>query len=685
MSSVADRSSEARVTVVISAYDQVWSLREAVDSALAGAEPVRCIIVVDACPHGTGEVASQLAAEHPDQVTAIELARNVGQSGARNAGLSAASTELVLFLDGDDRLVAGALDSVIERQRTSGADLVLARLRLIDEDGDPLPPSRYARELFEHVVLRRGREIAAPLTVESLLTQYRVGTPGTWLLSAEALRQAGGFNPTLRYWDDLEMMVRLLPVLRRVVEDETVLLEYRQHGAQQSRDAVLQHTMRFRAAWSCLRTARDEDHRSVVRGVRSLPRATWRRARKMQPTLSHRVKSAVIWAWLVPAFAALPILEWPVRASRGQRQVRPLAGAPDEGRVPAAPRASRAAMVMPLYAIWRTPWPTLVGQLRQAAAQDGVSAARLAGLCVGSMLRDGVLPMDFLLHEHWRLNPEEVSAFATTLQIHELHRAFNDRDDRSLVRDKLQFHSAYAAFATPDFLDLRHADPASLDVWARERPRTQIAIKNPRSSSGKGVRFVAVSLERPGPTFDGMGSARFLRSCRRHGFLLAEGIVEQHEILSSMNPDCLNTARITTLLRSDGTLDYLCATIRVGLDKPIDNFGAGGIAALVDLATGVVIGPAIRRDPNDTTHYLVHPFTGCPLVAVELPWWPETLSMIERAARVVPTVRTVGWDVAFTPTGPLLVEANDNWDKASIETALDRGIAEDIERWSRLA
>jgi len=41
----------------------------------------------------------------------------------------------------------------------------------------------------------------------------------------------------------------------------------------------------------------------------------------MQPTLSHRVKSAVIWAWLVPAFAALPILEWPVRASRGQRRV----------------------------------------------------------------------------------------------------------------------------------------------------------------------------------------------------------------------------------------------------------------------------------------------------------------------------------------------------------------------------
>jgi glutathione synthase/RimK-type ligase-like ATP-grasp enzyme len=35
------------------------------------------------------------------------------------------------------------------------------------------------------------------------------------------------------------------------------------------------------------------------------------------------------------------------------------------------------------------------------------------------------------------------------------------------------------------------------------------------------------------------------------------------------------------------------------------------------------------------------------------------LDMVKEAAKVIPEMGYVGWDVAFTPNGPVLVEAND--------------------------
>lgn len=89
---------DLRFTVIIPAYNAEGTLARAIDSVLAQTLPVYEVLVVnDGSADGTAGVAA--AYGHP--VRLIDKP-NGGAASARNAGLDAASGELVAFLDSDD-------------------------------------------------------------------------------------------------------------------------------------------------------------------------------------------------------------------------------------------------------------------------------------------------------------------------------------------------------------------------------------------------------------------------------------------------------------------------------------------------------------------------------------------------------------------------------------------------------
>ena len=49
------------------------------------------------------------------------------------------------------------------------------------------------------------------------------------------------------------------------------------------------------------------------------------------------------------------------------------------------------------------------------------------------------------------------------------------------------------------------------------------------------------------------------------------------------------------------------------------------------------------------------------------------MDLARRAARIVPAIRSVGWDVAVTSAGAILVEGNDNWGSPLSQLYIDRG------------
>ena len=51
--------------------------------------------------------------------------------------------------------------------------------------------------------------------------------------------------------------------------------------------------------------------------------------------------------------------------------------------------------------------------------------------------------------------------------------------------------------------------------------------------------------------------------------------------------------------------------------------------------------------------------TGTPIKGFQFPDWDKATDLVKRASMVIPQVAYIGWDVAFSDKGPVLVEGND--------------------------
>ena len=71
--------------------------------------------------------------------------------------------------------------------------------------------------------------------------------------------------------------------------------------------------------------------------------------------------------------------------------------------------------------------------------------------------------------------------------------------------------------------------------------------------------------------------------------------------------------------------------------------------------TGIICKPAADKDGFE---YPTHPYTGVAFVGRPVPFYRQSVETVKQAAKRVPTLRYLAWDVAVTPVGPLLIEAN---------------------------
>lgn len=100
--------SSPQFSVIIPAFNVQGYLRQAVMS-VALDRSVEVIVVDDRATDGTAVLADELA-ELFDSVRVVRPPENIGLGRARNLGMSEARGEYIVFIDGDDYLIEGALD-----------------------------------------------------------------------------------------------------------------------------------------------------------------------------------------------------------------------------------------------------------------------------------------------------------------------------------------------------------------------------------------------------------------------------------------------------------------------------------------------------------------------------------------------------------------------------------------------
>lgn len=125
------------IGVVVAVRDQVAYLGEALDSIAAQTVPSEAVIVVDdGSVDGSGEVARARG------VRTIHT-EGIGPGGARGAGAAALDTELLAFLDGDDRYLPTHHATLLAALQHSGADAVCGMARRFADEGSEAA-ERYA-------------------------------------------------------------------------------------------------------------------------------------------------------------------------------------------------------------------------------------------------------------------------------------------------------------------------------------------------------------------------------------------------------------------------------------------------------------------------------------------------------------------------------------------------------------
>lgn len=114
---------QPKISVIIPAYNAETYLEPCVRSVLQQTyQNLEILLIDDGSTDKTWEVCRALAAAD-SRVRPIRK-ENGGVSSARNAGIAAASGEMLTFVDGDDELREHALEALLEAQKGIGADIV---------------------------------------------------------------------------------------------------------------------------------------------------------------------------------------------------------------------------------------------------------------------------------------------------------------------------------------------------------------------------------------------------------------------------------------------------------------------------------------------------------------------------------------------------------------------------------
>lgn len=207
------------VSVVITCYNHAPFIGEAVESALRQAAGVEVTVVDDGSTDDSAAVV-----ESYGRVRLIRQ-RNQGVAAARNAGLRASAGRYVVFLDGDDRLLPGALDTGARSlEGQPSAAFAYGRYKAIDREGSPAPTPTQPRVEGDQY--------------EALLRRNYIPLPGMVIYRREVFDSSPAWDATADHAGDWELYLRLAREFPVVCHGEPVV-EYRLHPSNTSHDYAL--------------------------------------------------------------------------------------------------------------------------------------------------------------------------------------------------------------------------------------------------------------------------------------------------------------------------------------------------------------------------------------------------------------------------------------------------------------
>lgn len=182
------------------------------------------------------------------------------------------------------------------------------------------------------------------------------------------------------------------------------------------------------------------------------------------------------------------------------------------------------------------------------------------------------------------------------------------------------------------------------------RKHKRFVVKPDNGSCGRGISvFVYTDDEQARKYFSEI-----------KGDVVCEEFIVQHEEMNRLNPFSVNTVRIVSVVDS-GEIILASGTLRTGarFGKITDNLSDGGAGAQIDLKTGIITSTGFDFDDK---RYMNHPVTGVQFVGFAIPNWDKVVALVKEAHLKCSQCKLLGWDIAVTPEGAVVLEANNSPD-----------------------
>jgi hypothetical protein len=327
----------------------------------------------------------------------------------------------------------------------------------------------------------------------------------------------------------------------------------------------------------------------------------------------------------------------------------------------------------PLFAtaliLWYTPQ-----YARAVRSRFGIPlSAQLAAQC-RLAFRDWVNPRCYYFHEHYR-RPGAPNVDGTVMRheikeglLKSLHRLKPKIHGRRInLGHKLDFAETCADFELPIAEILAYAQRGRVTVAAGARLDQDLFMKPEHGRGAVGARSFVGDAD----------VARRLKQIARASWVrpqIVQPRLRNHPALQDLTGQSLLTFRIFTCVDESDRPVVTHAMLR-SLSKLEPNWPSNAeFAAPIELATGRLgkMCSDSRFGPDDRTDD--HPMTGAPVAGRIVPLWPALHALARTAHRVFADRMLVGWDIALTPAGPILIEGNSYPDTEFLQRVHDQPI-----------
>lgn len=264
---------------------------------------------------------------------------------------------------------------------------------------------------------------------------------------------------------------------------------------------------------------------------------------------------------------------------------------------------------------------------------------------------------DYQEFEFYLLNKEERKTYLTRGKNNSLVNKYNDKKYWYILQDKIEFNNRFKKYLRRDFLDLRDSSIEEFKDFCKNKE--YVIAKELDNCGGKGIDKIKI---------DNKNIKKIYETLKNNKQYLVEEIIVQNKEVSKLYDGSVNTLRLFTFF--DGKETHILNSIfKIGNNGFVDNFSSGGMYTFLD-KKGQVIVPAIDQDDNKIE---IHPTTKEKILGFKVPNYDKACSMVKEAAKLIPEVKYIGWDIAILEKDVCLVEGNEFPGVFQIKPSFDNG------------